>query len=244
MKKLSPWRRPYLARKVLEVGGGHSPYSGVTHAVDKFPEDNTQRGGDYLLPSGARFFAGELESLPFPKGEVFDFLYASHVFEHVRDPQRAAAEIARITRKGYVETPSPLREQLACPIPFDAEGDFHTFFCWSTGGTFHCVRKSAATIGQFPESRAGQIAHALFRLQREEGVDLEPLLSREAKTTRHFFSRGFELREHSDFLAAATAGACAYESSIATLEQDISFPFRLRSKRFRRLRQLLQGKLP
>lgn len=239
MKKLPFWRRPFFARKILEVGGGHDPYSGVTHAVEKFPHDNYQRGGDVLLPSGASLFQGDLEALPFPEGERFDFLYASHVFEHVLDPLKAAGEINRVSRRGYLETPSPLREQLACPAPYDEKNDFHTLFCWSRGGVLHFIRKSERTVGQFPDTPAGRAAHALTRLHREEGVELEPLLSREAKTTRHFLSGGLRVREHADFLQAQASGACAYEASIARIRRDVAFPFVLRSARFSRLKSIL-----
>lgn len=241
MKKLPLWQRPRGAKKILEVGGGHDPYAGVTHAVDKFPGDNTQRGGDFRLPSGARFFEGDLENLPFPKGETFDFLYASHVFEHLHSPERAQKEINRVTKKGYIETPSPLREQLACPLPYDPT-DFHTLFVWSTPGTLHYIRKSAATIGQFPDTPAGNFAKALFKIHREEKIDLEPLLPRAAKTTSLHFSAGVKLLPHESFHSAALEGFCAYESSVSLLKRNLSFPFYLRAKRLGKLREILSAR--
>lgn len=239
MKKLPLWRRPFGAKKVLEVGGGHDPYRGVTHAVDKFPGNNEQRGGDFRLPSGAQFFEGDLENLPFPSSESFDFLYASHVFEHVNHPEKAMGEINRLAKRGYIETPSPLREQLACPIPYDAEKDFHTLFCWSTPGTLHVIRKSAGVIGEFPGTRAGRVAKALYHLHREGGVDLEPLLPRNVKTTKLFFHGPVKLKIHESFASAAKAGSCAYQGSIDLLMRDLAFPFCLRSNRLRRLRRIL-----
>jgi len=241
MKQLPIWQRPRGAKKILEVGGGHDPYRGVTHAVDKFPDDNTQRGGDFHLPSGAQFFEGDLEHLPFPEGEKFDFLYASHVFEHLVNPEQAAKEINRVTTKGYIETPSPLREQLACPIPFDAKNDFHTLFCWSSPNTLHFIRKSAATIGQFPDSKAGHVMKVLFDLQRKEGLDLEPLLPRAVKTTSLLFDRGLKTLEHESFISAANEGFCGYEKSVSQLLKNLNFPLYLRSKRLIRLREVLKS---
>jgi SAM-dependent methyltransferase len=238
MKKLPLWRRPFGAKRILEVGGGHDPYAGVTHAVDKFPGDNAQRGGDFKLPGGADFFHGDLESLPFGPMESFDYVYASHVFEHVGDPEKAVREINRVAKRGYIETPSPLREQLACPIPYDPQ-DFHTLFVWSTPGTLHCLRKSQEVIGQFPDTPAGRIARALFRIHREEGMDLEPLLPRAAKTTMLHFDRGLKLLRHESFHAAAREGFCAYEESIGALLRNLRYPLVLRSKRLRRLRSAL-----
>lgn len=238
MKKLPLWQRPLKAKKILEVGGGHDPYAGVTHAVDKFPGDNAQRGGDFKLPNGAQFFLGDLENLPFGPMESFDFLYASHVFEHVNDPEKAVKEINRVTKRGYIETPSPLREQLACPIPYDPQ-DFHTLFVWSTPGALHFVRKSQAVLGQFPDTVAGRVAKALFDLHRQGGVDLEPLLPRAVKTTALHFDRGLVLVGHESFHSAAAEGFCAYEASVQTLLNNLRFPLYLRSKRLQRLRGIL-----
>ncbi len=243
MKKLPLWKRPLFAQRVLEIGGGHDPYYGVTHAVDKFPENNAQRGGNFVLPSGAKFYEGDLEALPFGENESFDFIYASHVFEHVTNPQKAAAELNRVGNKGYIETPSPLREQLACPLPYD-KNDFHTLFCWSKNGEFHCVQKTESTVAQFPDTRTGRIAKKLFHIHRDGGLNLEPLLSRRAKTTEHFFSGGFRLREHKNFLEAAAAGCCAYEASVSAILQDITFPFSLASPRFLELKARLDRRLP
>lgn len=239
MKKLPPWRRPWGAKTIVEVGGGHAPFSGVTHSVDKYPEDNTQRGGNFALPKGSQFFEGDLESLPFPDGTCFDFLYASHVFEHVNDPHKAGAEINRLALKGYIETPSPLREQLACPIPFDAKNDFHLYFCWSSKNAMHFVRKTAKSIGQFPDTPDGDFAYSLFKIQREEKIDLEPMLPRPAKTTSLYFSTPLKIHLHNDFIEASKAGFCAYEESIRQLKFQTMFPLFLRSKRFRLLRKLL-----
>ena len=91
MRKLPLWQRPLFAKSILEVGGGHNPFAGVTHAVDKFPADNGQRGGAFVLPEGAKFSEGDIENLPV--SGPFDFFYASHILEHVEDPKKAVAEI-------------------------------------------------------------------------------------------------------------------------------------------------------
>ena len=40
-------------------------------------------------------------------------MICSHVLEHVDDPERAAAELSRVGRRGYVETPSATLEHVA-----------------------------------------------------------------------------------------------------------------------------------
>ncbi len=246
MKALPLLKRPYFCRRILEVGGGHAPYAGVTHAVDKFPTDNAQRAGSLQLPKGVEFREGDLESIPFgpfaSEDEKFDFIYVSHVLEHVADPVQAVREVNRVSRKGYIETPSPLREQLACPLPFDPQLDFHLLYLWSSpsANTFHFIRKSARTAGQFCDCAKGRAARRLFELHRQEKRDLEPLLPRPAKTSSIFFQSPLLLIEYVDFSAACAAGHCAYRHSILEAHRWISLPWCLTSlSRFGKLRALM-----
>lgn len=40
------------------------------------------------------------------RDKEFDFVYCSHVLEHVRDPAKACAELMRIGKRGFIETPT------------------------------------------------------------------------------------------------------------------------------------------
>ena len=51
------------------------------------------------------------KKLPFKDNE-FDFVIASHVIEHVKDFQFFIAELERISKKGYIELPSRLGDNL------------------------------------------------------------------------------------------------------------------------------------
>lgn len=240
MKRLPFFRRPFFASRILEVGGGHAPYDGVTHAVDKYPDDNTQRATDLVVPAGVEFRQGDLESIPFASNEEFDFCYASHVLEHVADPKKAVSELNRVSKQGYIETPSPLREQLVCVVPFDPKADFHTLFAWTTreANTLHVALKSDLTVNQFCECRNGKMARALSLMQRSRGIDLEPLLPREAKTTQLFFKRPVALKQHTDLTAACAVGSCAYDS-VRAARKWATPPFMFYSPAFARLRAVL-----
>jgi SAM-dependent methyltransferase len=48
---------------------------------------------------------------PFPD-QMFDFVVCSHVLEDVRDPLRVCAEMMRVGRAGYIETPSRIGESI------------------------------------------------------------------------------------------------------------------------------------
>jgi SAM-dependent methyltransferase len=240
-KRLPLHRRPFFAKRILEVGGGHAPYAGVTHAVDKFPGDDFQRAGAMVVETGVVFSKGELESIPFPDEPKFDFLYASHVLEHVGSIERAVSEINRVARQGYIETPNPLREQISCPYPFDPK-DFHIYFSWVSArdpGALHALRKTAASIGEFCDCENGRFARALFVLRRERGLDPEPLLPGAAKATRMYFTAPVRLVVHQTFREACAAGFCAYESA-RVVKRSMKVPRVWSSKRFRKLHAILE----
>jgi SAM-dependent methyltransferase len=242
VKKLPIHRRPYFSRRILEVGGGHAPYAGITHAVDKLPHDNRERAEDFSLPQGVEFQEGELEHLPFPEGTRFDFIYVSHVLEHCTDPVRAVAEINRVASRGYLETPSPLREQLAGTFPHDPQTDFHYLFCWAGAeGGIHLVMKNPATVGQFCDCGNGRLARQLFEINKgrsRERVDLEPLLPFSAKTTRVHFRAPLRACLHADFREACQSGACAF-AEVRLARRWASWPLRWLAPRFSELRRIL-----
>ncbi len=242
MKRLGITQRPYFAHRVLEIGGGHDPYSGVTHAVDKFPDDNTQRAASLNLGKNVEFRAGDLESIPYDSKPRFDFIYVSHVIEHVSRPEAAISEINRVAGRGYLETPSPLREQLACPLPFVFGQDFHLLFCWmeAIDRSVHVIEKDSARIGEFCDCPNGRIARKLFRAVREKGIDVEPLLPRSAKTSQLRFDGTVTLVRQSDFISACRAGHCAYRSASQALRWA-SVPHRWIGRRFATLDRLLKS---
>ena len=49
--------------------------------------------------------------LPFEDKE-FDFVFASHILEHVSDPMGFISEMVRVGKKGYIEVPTPLADNL------------------------------------------------------------------------------------------------------------------------------------
>ena len=89
MKRLPFWRRPYFARRILDIGAGHNPFRGVTHVVEIDIHQGRERGGDALVvPGSATLIVGDGMALPFRSGS-FDYVYASHVLEHVDLPELA-----------------------------------------------------------------------------------------------------------------------------------------------------------
>lgn len=94
--------------KVLDIGSGGYPFPLATHLADFYEGDTTHRYE--LLKKDARPFTNcNVEQTPFADKE-FDFVYCSHVLEHVEDPARACQELMRIGKRGYIETPSKISD--------------------------------------------------------------------------------------------------------------------------------------
>ena len=58
-----------------------------------------------------KFVLIKSQSLPFEDNE-FDFVYASHVIEHIEDVSKFIKEIQRISKQGYIELPSMLEDNI------------------------------------------------------------------------------------------------------------------------------------
>jgi SAM-dependent methyltransferase len=98
---------------VLDVGGGHAPFSRADLIVEKDLFKGGHRDGKQIPVKGVnRFIVGDIEYLPF-KDKSFDFLFCSHVLEHVTNPARACEELMRVARRGYIETPRKWTEFFA-----------------------------------------------------------------------------------------------------------------------------------
>jgi SAM-dependent methyltransferase len=98
--------------KVLDVGGGHNPHPRANVVVDKYTDTNYHRSGDIKVLDKQQFISADGENLPFADKE-FDYVICCHVLEHVDDPVKFLSEIFRVGKRGYIETPSLIGENLA-----------------------------------------------------------------------------------------------------------------------------------
>ena len=92
--------------KVLDIGSGNVPFQYATHLADiSLADDEVGRAGDpFKYIEGKSVHECDIENLPFEDKE-FDFVYCSHVLEHVQKPEKACSELIRIAKRGYIETP-------------------------------------------------------------------------------------------------------------------------------------------
>lgn len=94
---------------VLDVGSGDGPFARANVLCDKFISETENRIGPILIDRP--FIAADIMSLPF-KTKSFNYIFCSHVLEHVDDPEKAMNELMRVGQKGYIETPSEFLEKI------------------------------------------------------------------------------------------------------------------------------------
>ena len=193
MKRLPLWRRPYRARRILEIGPGHNPFKGATHLLEMDVHEGRERGGNALqVPDAAKLIVGKADTLPFEAG-TFDYVYASHVLEHVEEPERACREILRVGKAGYIETPSPFLEQgLALRDETSPEHWFHRWFVFaSEPNRLIFEPKTPAQVSWFCSCPDGQFLKEFYA-----SVDFraaQHCFRRTAKTTIFYWQGSFEV---------------------------------------------------
>jgi hypothetical protein len=104
--------------RVLDVGGGASPFARADWVLDLMPYEQRGIYGPPPDPAAERFSAEtwarrdicDREPWPFAERE-FDFSICSHTLEDVRDPVFVCSELIRVSKAGYIEVPSRLEEQ-------------------------------------------------------------------------------------------------------------------------------------
>ena len=93
--------------KVLDIGSGHIPFPLATHLADISTTDHMvgRAGAPFKHVDGKPVYECNVEKTPF-KDKEFDFVYCSHVLEHVHNPEAACRELMRIGKRGYIECPT------------------------------------------------------------------------------------------------------------------------------------------
>lgn len=120
---------------VLEIGPGLIPFLRATAFVD-FADVPLARKPFYKVDLTS-------ERLPFDD-KSFDFVYCRHVLEDSWNPFAICAEMSRVGKRGYIETPSPFAE-LCRGVDGNAPPyrgyHHHRFIIWSDGSQLKFVSK-------------------------------------------------------------------------------------------------------
>jgi SAM-dependent methyltransferase len=113
---------------VIDIGCGGAPSPVSSVLTDFFPDESIHRARPVV--EDRPLIVCSAERMPI-RDKYFDLSICSHVLEHVSDPAKAAAEIARISKKGYLETPSYGKDVLV------GTGHQHVWQVVNDNGLFH-----------------------------------------------------------------------------------------------------------
>lgn len=114
--------------RVIDVGCGGSPSPISTVLTDFFPDESIHRARP-VVEDRPLIVCSALD-MPL-RDKSFDLSICTHVLEHVPDPLKAAKEIARISSKGYLETPAYGKDVLV------GTGHQHIWQVVSSQGVLH-----------------------------------------------------------------------------------------------------------
>ena len=89
--------------KILDIGCGYGANKHATTVSDILDLSNHYKDKSFVKINEKK--------LPF-KDKQFDFVIASHVAEHVEDVSYFLNELSRVGRKGYIEVPTRLEDNL------------------------------------------------------------------------------------------------------------------------------------
>lgn len=115
---------------VLDVGSGGWPFKRANHLADKYPDETTHRVEE-MVRDGRPFFNADLQQLPF-EDRQYDFVFCSHVLEHLDNPGAAIRELQRVGRRGYIEVPTRLSDVM---FNFTRIPDHHRWHGFVQGNT-------------------------------------------------------------------------------------------------------------
>ncbi len=91
--------------KILDIGCNLAAVEFAQTVAD------VQNFSKFYEEKNKKFILIKDKTLPFSNNQ-FDFVYASHVIEHVEDVSFFISELKRISRQGYIELPSILEDNL------------------------------------------------------------------------------------------------------------------------------------
>ena len=106
--------------KVVDLGCGNFPFSRADVLVDYNLKGNSERDNAPIRADGRELIEANVEDLSCFKNSQFNVSIASHVLEHVKDPVKACNEIMRISRRGYIESPTKDFEIIYFDLPRSA----------------------------------------------------------------------------------------------------------------------------
>lgn len=145
--------------RVLEIGSGDNPNPRSDILCDRYIRSDHERAGGFRIRIDRPMVVADGMRLPFAD-KTFDYVIASHIFEHMDDPAGFAREIMRVGKAGYIEVPSALSERVF-------GWNFHHWYCrLEKGALTFTPKKEGERFGGFFHRLITQ--HLWFRRWFEE----------------------------------------------------------------------------
>ena len=115
---------------IMDVGSGGAPLPIAHVIVDLYPtEPGPHRNtGTCVGYPGQIFVKADVEDLPFDDESV-DFIWCSHLLEHVNDPIKALAEMRRVSKAGALLIPTVELEGIIQMNKEGSKSNGHHWLC-------------------------------------------------------------------------------------------------------------------
>ena len=136
--------------KVLDIGCGYTANENATVVSDVQDLSNFYKSKQFVKITEKK--------LPFKDNE-FDFVITSHVIEHVDDFQFFISEIERISKKGYIELPTKLGDNLV----FENSNDHLWMFEYDDNSNILLASKKQEFIEPFVSVSTAKKLEKIFR---------------------------------------------------------------------------------
>ena len=150
--------------KILDIGCGYRAHKNASVIADKQDLADFYKNRNFVLIKEKK--------LPFKDNE-FDYVIASHVIEHVEDFEFFIKELERVSKKGYIELPSKIGDNLV----FENKNDHIWWFEFDDIKNQLLASKRQQLIEPFLTVSMGKILEEIFRdslilqLSWEEKID-------------------------------------------------------------------------
>ena len=150
--------------KILDIGCGYTANKYASVIADEQDLSSFYKG--------RKFVKINENKLPF-KDDEFDFIIASHVIEHVENFEFFIKELERISKKGYIELPTRLADNLI----FENKNDHIWWFLYDDNSNQLIASKRNQLMDPFMTVSTGKYFEKIFResfvleLSWEEKID-------------------------------------------------------------------------
>ncbi len=147
---------------VLDIGGWAHPFERADYVMDALSYETRGKTGQLGQPerfnkdTWIEFDICGRKPWPF-KDKQFDFVICSHVLEDIRDPLWVCSEMVRVSKAGYIETPTRAAEMLYGVQGFDFTGfQHHRWFVEAQNGGLYFTQKTPLS---YTEQRGYYLIH-------------------------------------------------------------------------------------